>query len=89
MDETRYNMYLTLKDLVHIAYHFGLDVRKTIIDVVYDPVAISNYVVLHHYDSIYPTIIIEPVTNKILFKSNGFLSERHQYDSQNHKIIPD
>ena len=89
MNEMYYNTHLTLKDFVHIAYHFGLDVRKTVIDFVYDPIAISNYFVMHHYDSIYPSIIAEPASNKILFKRNGVLSELYQYDSQNHKIIPD
>ena len=88
MDGLRYNMHFTLKDLVHIAYHFGLDVRKTVTDYVYDPVSISNYIVLHHYNSIYPGVIIEPASDTILFHRNGFLSERYKYDSQNHKIIP-
>lgn len=88
MDGLRYNMYFTLKDLVSLAYHFGLEVRKTVTDYVYDPVAISNYIVLHHHDSIYPSIIIEPASNTILFKRNGFVSERYKYDSETHKIIP-
>jgi len=88
MDDMRYNTHYTLKDLVRIAYHFGMDVSKTDVDFVYDPVSISNYIVLHHYDSIYPGIIIEPVSETILFHKNGFLSERYRYDSQTHKIIP-
>ncbi len=87
-EDVRYNTHCTLKDLVRIAYHFGMDVSKTNVDFVYDPVSISNYVVLHYYNSIYPCVIIEPASDTILFHKNGFLSERYQYDSQTHKIFP-
>lgn len=78
----------TLKDLVRIAYHFKLDVGKTEIEFVYDPIAISNYILLSQCGSRYPRIIIEPASNVILVKENTFLSERYRYDSQTHKIIP-
>lgn len=78
----------TLKDLVRIAYHFKLDVGKTEIEFIYDPVSISNYILLCPYDSLYPRIIIEPASNVILFKENALMSTRYLYDSQNHKIIP-
>lgn len=87
-EDVRYNTHYTLKDLVRIAYHFGMTVSKTDVDFVYDPVSISNYIVLHHNDSIYPCIIIEPPSDTVLFKKNGFLSERYKYDPQKHKIIP-
>lgn len=78
----------TLKDLVRIAYHFGLDVSKTMIEYVYDPVSISNYILLSRYSSLYPRIIIEPASNVILFKENALMSTRYLYDSETHKIIP-
>lgn len=87
--DARYNLKgYTLKDLVRIAYHFKMNVGETMIEFVYDPVAISDYILLKHYSSRYPRIIIEPASNTILFHHDGFLSERYKYDPQNHKIIP-
>lgn len=87
--DARYNLKgYTLKDLVRIAYHFKMDVGETMIEFVYDPVAISDYILLKHYSSRYPRIIIEPASNVILFKESELMSTRYRYDPQKHKIIP-
>lgn len=78
----------TLKDLARITYHFGMNINRTVVEVVYDPVVITDYIKLHHYDSIHPCVIIEPASDTILYHRNGFVSERYTYDSRNHKIIP-
>lgn len=78
----------TLSDLVRIAYHFGMSATSTIVEYVYDPVAITTYTIISPVDSEFPKVIAEAATGTILLKASSLLSSRYKYDSQNHKIFP-